>query len=142
MAGVIEHVTEANDELVAAFARLMPQLSPRAPAPTREGLAAIARGAILLIARGADGAIAGALTLTLYPIPTGLQARIDDVVVDGAARGQGLGAALSREAIQRARAAGAVAIGLTSHASREAANRLYVRLGFERRETNVYRLAL
>lgn len=130
-----------NDEVVAAFARLVPQLSSARP-PTREALAEIARGAVLLVARSADGAIAGALTLTLYRIPTGLQARIDDVVVDRGARGQGLGEALSREAIRRAREAGAVAIGLTSHASRAAANRLYVRLGFERRETNVYKLAL
>jgi ribosomal protein S18 acetylase RimI-like enzyme len=131
-----------SDELVAAFAKLLPQLSARAAPVTRECLAEIAANAILLVARDASGAIAGALTLTLYRIPTGLQARIDDVIVDSSARGQGLGEALSRDAIVRARAAGAVAVGLTSHASREAANRLYVRLGFQRRETNVYRLEL
>jgi ribosomal protein S18 acetylase RimI-like enzyme len=134
-------------DVVAAFARLLPQLSARAAAPTRDALAAIAGSAVLLVARaggggGGGGGIVGALTLTLYRIPTGLQARIDDVIVDGAARGAGIGEALSREAIARARAAGALAIGLTSHASRDAANRLYVRLGFERRETNMYRLAL
>lgn len=142
IAGVIEHVTEASDELAAAFARLMPQLSAHARPPTRAQLAAIVRDAVLLVARDGQGAIAGALTLTLYRIPTGLQARIDDVVVDAAARGHGLGEALSRAAIARARSAGAVAVSLTSHASRAAANRLYVRLGFERRDTNVYRLRL
>ncbi len=139
---MIEPVTDATDEVVAAFARLVPQLSPHAPPPGREVLAAIARDAILLVARDPDRTIVGALTLTLYRIPTGLQARIDDVVVDHAARGRGIGEQLSREAIVRARAAGAVAIGLTSHPSRAAANRLYVRLGFARRDTNVYRLAL
>jgi len=95
----------------------------------------------VLIARDA-GAIVGALTLTLYRIPTGLQARIDDVVVDGAARGRGIGEALSREAIRIAREAGARNVSLTSRPAREAANRLYQRIGFQRLDTNVYRYPL
>nr|MBA3501574.1 GNAT family N-acetyltransferase [Deltaproteobacteria bacterium] len=78
----------------------------------------------------------------LYRIPTGYSARIDDVIVDDAARGKGIGQALSIHAIEIAREAGAKAISLTSRPSREAANRLYVRLGFERIETNIYRLRL
>jgi ribosomal protein S18 acetylase RimI-like enzyme len=80
--------------------------------------------------------------LTLYRIPTGLQARIDDVVVDGAARGRGIGEALSREAIRIAREAGARNVSLTSRPAREAANRLYQRIGFQRLDTNVYRYPL
>jgi ribosomal protein S18 acetylase RimI-like enzyme len=62
--------------------------------------------------------------------------------VDEAARGQGAGEALVREAIRLARKAGARTIDLTSRPSREAANRLYERIGFVERETNVYRYEL
>lgn len=93
-----------------------------------------------LVAR--DEQIVGMLVLTLYRIPTGVQARIDDVVVDDAARGKGIGDALTRAAIGRARQGGAKQVTLTSRPSREAANRLYVRLGFQLIETNVYRLRL
>ena len=86
--------------------------------------------------------IVGSLTLALFRIPTGLRAWIEDVVVDDAARGKGVGEALSRAAIARAKAAGAVSVDLTSRPSREAANRLYQRIGFELRETNVWRYNL
>ena len=139
---MIERVTQIDDELVAAFVRLMPQLSPTTPPPTREDLAALiaSPGAVLLIAR--DPAIIGAATLTLYRIPTGMRARIDDVVVDTPVRGGGIGEALTRELIALARAAGARSVSLTSAPHREAANRLYRRLGFEPVTTNVYRLRL
>ncbi|MCS5685302.1 MAG: GNAT family N-acetyltransferase, partial [Acidimicrobiales bacterium] len=74
-----------------------------------------------------------------FRIPTGLRAWIEDVVVDEAARGRGIGDALNRAAIERARAAGARTVDLTSRPSREAANRLYRRLGFVERGTNMYR---
>lgn len=131
----IQRVLVADDELVAAFCRLMPLLND-APPPGHAELAEIARTAHLLVARDPD--IVGVLTLTLYRIPTGLSARIDDVIVDTAARGRGVGEALTRDAIERARAAGARAVNLTSHPRRDAANRLYQRVGFERRDTNVY----
>jgi methyltransferase (TIGR00027 family) len=134
-----------DDELVAAWVRLMPQLSTTAAAPDRAALAAIVAspGSLLLVAReGTGGPIVGAACLTLYRIPTALHARIDDVVVDEAARGRGIGEALTRAAIEHARVAGARAVGLTSHPRREAANRLYRRLGFELRETNTYGLTL
>jgi ribosomal protein S18 acetylase RimI-like enzyme len=76
--------------------------------------------------------------LLVYRIPSGLKARIDDVVVDAAARGRGVGEELTRAAMRRADEAGARIVELSSNPSREAANRLYPRLGFERRETNVY----
>lgn len=137
---MIELVTTVDDELVRAFARLVPQLSSAVP-PDRAALAGLVAqpGCRLLVAR-VDGELAGTLTLTLYRIPTGLQARIDDVVVDDAGRGRGVGEALSRRAIELARDAGARSVTLTSRPSRAAANRLYVRLGFQQVETNVYRL--
>ena len=96
---------------------------------------------VLLVARDpeAGGSIVGSLTLVLFRIPTGVRAWIEDVVVDGEARGRGVGAALNLAALDRARAAGAKTVDLTSRPSREAANRLYQRIGFVPRETNVYR---
>ncbi|MBA3822216.1 MAG: GNAT family N-acetyltransferase [Deltaproteobacteria bacterium] len=140
---IIEQVTTVDAALVTAFARLIPQLSTVAP-PAAATLAALVAqpGCTLLIARADDGTIVGALTLTTYRIPTGLQARIDDVVVDDLARGHGIGEALSRAAIERARQAGARSVTLTSRPARAAANRLYERLGFLRIETTVYRYPL
>ena len=139
---MIECITVVDREIVEAFARLVPQLST-APPPTEHELAEIAGapGSTLLVARE-GGTIIGALALTIYRTPTGLHARIDDVVVETAARGKGIGEALSHEAIRIARVAGAKAVSLTSHPSREAANRLYQRMGFQRRETNVYHYKL
>ena len=93
----------------------------------------------LFLARAPTGAIVGCLTLVMFRIPTGLRAIIDDVVVDDAARGAGAGAELTKAALATAADAGARTVDLTSRPSREAANRLYQRLGFERRDTNVYR---
>ena len=97
-------------------------------------------GSSLLVARAA-GQTVGMLTLVTFPIPTGIRAWIEDVVVDESARGQGVGAALTREAVRLARSAGARTIDLTSRPSRESANRLYERLGFRLRDSRVYRLA-
>ncbi len=139
-------VTQADavdDELVAAFQRLIPQLSSSSPPPTRAQLAELVDNehTALLVAR-IDGEIVGSLTLAFYRIPTGLKAWIEDVVVDDAARGQGVGESLSRHAVDEARRRGAKDVALTSRPSRAAANRLYRRLGFEPRETNVYRYTL
>jgi ribosomal protein S18 acetylase RimI-like enzyme len=139
----VEEVTKVDDELVAAFARLVPQLSSSSPPPTERELAAIvtSRATALFVARE-HGEIVGSLSLVLFRIPTGLRAWIEDVVVDESARGKGVGEALSRAAIDHALKAGAKTVDLTSRPSREAANRLYERLGFKKRETNVYRYEL
>jgi ribosomal protein S18 acetylase RimI-like enzyme len=139
----VEEVTKVDDELVAAFARLVPQLSSSNPPPSERDLAAIvtSRATVLFVARD-DGHIVGSLSLVLFRIPTGLRAWIEDVVVDEAARGKGVGEALNRAAIDHAAKAGAKTVDLTSRPSREAANRLYARLGFKQRNTNVYRYDL
>jgi len=145
---VVREVVEVDDRLVSAMARLIPQLSSSSPPPDAGALAAIvdSGASILLVAEAPDvdgePAILGSMTLVVFRIPTGLRAWIEDVVVDGSARGRGVGEALNRAAIDRARAAGATTVDLTSRPSREAANRLYRRLGFEQRTTNVYRLDL
>lgn len=138
----IERVISVDDELVAAFAQLMPQLSSTAATATRVALEQMiaSGGTSLVVAR--DPHVVATATLTVYRIPTGVNARIDDVVVDSAARGRGIGEALTRELIGIARDAGARAVSLTSRPDREAANRLYQRLGFVRVETNVYRFPL
>lgn len=132
---------DVTDELVEAFVRLTPQLSSSSPPPDRTQLAEIVASPAtqLLLARDDQATIVGSLTLVLFRIPTGVRAWIEDVVVDGAARGQGVGEALNRYAIDVAAERGARSVDLTSRPSREAANRLYQRLGFEPRETNVYR---
>ncbi|MGZ4707673.1 MAG: GNAT family N-acetyltransferase [Acidimicrobiales bacterium] len=135
-----------TSEVVDAFARLIPQLSKSNPPPSADELAAIAgsEASVLLIARDPEraGEIVGSLTLAMFRIPTGLRAWIEDVVVNESARGRGVGDALNRAALDRARAAGCRTVDLTSRPSREAANRLYQRIGFTLRQTNVYRYDL
>jgi ribosomal protein S18 acetylase RimI-like enzyme len=140
----VEVVEQVTDELVDAFARLIPQLSKSSPPPDAAALEALVSSSActLFVARAGGGDIVGSLTLATFPIPTGTRAWIEDVVVDDAARGAGVGAALTRAALDRARDVGATRVDLTSRPSREAANRLYQRLGFEPRETNVYRFVL
>ncbi len=143
MGAEIEIASTVDDTLVAAFDRLIPQLSSSAPAPGRAGLEAIVNNpnSVLFLAT-IDGSIVGSLTLALYAIPTGLKAWIEDVVVDEAASRQGIGEALNQAAIEEARRRGSKDVSLTSRPSREAANRLYQRIGFQQRETNVYRYKL
>ena len=140
MSVVVEQATIANAELIEAFQRLIPQLSSSNPPPTQDELAEIisAPSTVLFIAR-LDEHIVGTLTLATFRIPTGVRAWIEDVVVDAAARGHGVGEALNQAAILEAHHRGAVTVDLTSRPSREAANRLYQRIGFVARDTNVYR---
>lgn len=142
----IEQCESVDDELVAAMADLVPQLSSSSPAPTAEQLAEIiaSDATHLLVARSGDGPglggrIVGTMTLVVFRIPTGVRAWIEDVVVDSTTRGQGVGEQLNLAALELAAQLGARTVDLTSRPSREAANRLYQRIGFVQRETNVYR---
>ncbi|MFJ3221206.1 GNAT family N-acetyltransferase [Kitasatospora sp. NPDC086801] len=139
----VEVVRETNHELVDAFASLLPQLSTTANPLDRDAVTRMVAcdSNTLLIAR-LNGAIVGALTLVLSPLPSGLRARIEDVVVDAAARGHGVGGALTNEALRLAKDAGARTVDLTSRPSREAANRLYERAGFQARDSKVYRFTI
>lgn len=139
----IRPADRVDDDLVAAFTTLIPQLSSSSPPPSTDELRAIVESpdSVLFVAR-LDGSIVGSLTLAFYRIPTGLKAWIEDVVVDDAARGRGVGEALNRAAIAEAADRGAKNVSLTSRSSREAANRLYRRLGFEPYETNLYRYTI
>jgi ribosomal protein S18 acetylase RimI-like enzyme len=139
----VEAATSVDDDLVAAVGNLIPQLSSSSPPPSKEALARIvdSPGATLFVARD-DGRVVGMLTLVTFEIPTAVRAWIEDVVVDETARGQGVAASLVEAALERAEAQGARTVDLTSRPDREAANRLYLRMGFETRATNVYRRTL
>jgi ribosomal protein S18 acetylase RimI-like enzyme len=142
--------TELTDELVEAFNRLVPQLSSSSLPPTRAELNEMVTSPSnsVFIARDpgpgteSGGRIVGTLTLVTFRIPTGVRAWIEDVVVENAVRGKGIGEALTRAALERAAELGARTVDLTSRPSREAANRLYQRVGFQLRETNLYRYNL
>lgn len=139
----IEVASEATNELVEAFERLIPQLSQRSSPPSKNELAEMitSPASDVLIAR-LNGTVVATLTLVTFRIPTGVRAWIEDVVVDDVARGHGVGEQLNRFAIELARSKGATTVDLTSRPSREAANRLYQRIGFQERDTNVYRYQL
>lgn len=143
MSVTVDIATEATPDLVETIGRILPQLSKSSPAPTTAEIAEIidSPASDLLVAR-VDGRIVGTLTLVIFRIPTGMRAWIEDVVVDEAARGHGVGEALNRFALDVAKQRGCKTVDLTSRPSREAANRMYQRIGFQARETNVYRFDL
>jgi ribosomal protein S18 acetylase RimI-like enzyme len=136
----VELVTAVSPELVSAMERLVPQLTNKRP-PSEAELQALIRSecSSLLTVRERDGGpIIGMACVSVYPVPTGVRAIIEDVVVDATARGQGLGEGLTRRCLEIARQKGAATVALTSNPEREAANRLYGRMGFEQRHTNSY----
>lgn len=145
----VELVTESTPELVEAMERLIPQLSRNAVPLDAEATARfVAQEGVHLfvfrpdVAQESPAPILGMLSLATFEIPTGVRAWVEDVVVDANTRGQGAGQKLVEAALAHAKSIGARTVDLTSRPSREAANRLYQRCGFEQRETNVYRVAL
>ncbi|MYW67080.1 GNAT family N-acetyltransferase [Streptomyces sp. SID8379] len=139
----VEIIREASPELVDAFGRLLPQLSSTAKPLDLQAVERLTTcdADTVLVARTPEE-IVGTLTLVLLPLPSGLRGRIEDVVVDDAARGHGIAGLLMTEALRIARQSGARTVDLTSRPDRASANRLYERLGFETRESTVYRLAV
>lgn len=133
----------ADERLLEGVNRLLPQLSasaePLSLAYLRELIES--ESVALFIAREED-VIVGMLSLAFYVVPMGRRAWIEDVVVDEASRGRGFAESLTLAALDEARRRGARTVDLTSRPSREAANALYRRLGFQERQTNVYRLSL
>ena len=138
----IGKISEPTEELYRALQKLIPQMGIHKIPPTPEELATLlnTQGATLLVARHPEesGEIVGVLSLTIYRVPTGVRSIVEDVVVDDRMRRQGIGEMLVRRAIELAREAGANGVSLTSNPQREAANQLYLSLGFELRKTNPY----
>ena len=138
----INEVSAASVDVLDALQRLVGELSTSAPKPHAAELEAIIQSPVttLIVAQDQGDRVVGMLTLALFRIPTGLRAWIEDVVVDEQARGRGVGEALTREAIRIAGERGARTVDLTSNRRRDAANRMYRKLGFSRRDTTVYRI--
>lgn len=136
----ITRAREATEELLFQINHLLPQLSSSASAMTGDELIRLLdESAVSLFVATHDGHVVGMLTLVVFPIPTGIRAWIEDVVVDALARGLGAGNLLTLAAIEYAKRRGALTVDLTSRPAREAANALYRKVGFVQRETNVYR---
>lgn len=139
----IEAATQATPEVHEALARLLPQLNSQLPIPTMKRLQALVADPAVTLLLARDGSeIVGTTTVIIYTTPFWVKARLDEVVVDESARGKGVGEALVKASLDIARDKGAEVVELQSGVQREAANRLYPRLGFKRRETNVYRITL
>jgi ribosomal protein S18 acetylase RimI-like enzyme len=136
----IFEIKEVTEEIVEAFKRLMPQLSSSSQAPDHIELQEIVDSeAVILFMAKNENKIVGSLSLVIFRIPTGMRAWIEDVVVDDKSRCRGIGRALICSALRRARELSAKTVDLTSRPSREAANRLYGNLGFQLRQTNLFR---
>ena len=139
----VEEITEFGTDVFEALRILLPQLSKNAALPSPDLTQRIIESdATRLLFARQDEQILGMLTIVIFPIPTGVRAWIEDVVVDESGRGMGVGEALSEHALKLARLEGAKTVDLTSRPSREAANRLYQRIGFAPRDTNVYRFEI
>jgi ribosomal protein S18 acetylase RimI-like enzyme len=138
----IENVSELTVEIYDAVKLLVPQLGAHKANPAWDELIALIRSEAsrLIVARYPDetSQISGVLTLTIYRVPTGIRSIVEDVIVDEKMRRRGIAEALMRYAIELAREAGANGVALTSNPQREAANKLYQGLGFQKRETNAY----
>ncbi len=143
---IIVEMTQVSEEIQAAFTRLIPQLTQYSPPPTRDILAqmAVLDGVFVFLAREDDagGCILGSATLGTFMTPTGVHGWIEDVVVDRDARRRGIGRALTQACLDKARELGLREVNLTSRPARQAANQLYQEMGFEKRDTNVYRYPL
>lgn len=132
-------VTEA---MVNAFEKLIPQLSPNSAVPSKSELEDLINCDNTLVILAEEDKIIGTLTLVFTKIPTGNKVWIEDVIVDNAARGKGVGEELIRYAIEYVNSKGIKQINLTSTPDKTVANKLYQKIGFIKRETNVYRLTI
>ena len=138
----VEIATTLTPAIVDAVVGLTAQLSRSAAPPSTEELGElVASPATDLFIAIDDGTIIGMSTLVTFRIPTGLRAWIEDVVVDEAGRGKGVGLALTEAMVARAEEMGCRTVDLTSRPGRAAANALYLKAGFVVRDTNVYRYA-
>ena len=136
----ISELTECNANALSAINGLLPQLSKSSQPMNMDRLSELVKSDnTFLFVASKEGQVLGMLSLVVLKIPTGNKAWVEDVVVDQSARGKGLGKSLMNHALEDAKKRGVKSIDLTSRPSRESANKLYQDLGYEIRETNVYR---
>jgi ribosomal protein S18 acetylase RimI-like enzyme len=137
----ISELTEASSSVLQSINELLPQLSSSAQVISMDRLSELVESDNTIIFLGTDDndQILGMLSLIVMKIPTGNKAWIEDVVVDQSARGKGMGKALMNHALEKAKELAVKSVDLTSRPSREKANMLYQSLGYQIRETNVYR---
>lgn len=141
MVVAIERIDAVTGEVATALGALIPQLSGSATVDVEFLRRVVASEATSVFAARLDGRIVGLASLVVYPLPTGLRGHVDDVVVDGAARGHSCARALLLRVIAESETRGVRSLELTSRPSRRAAIALYESVGFVRRETGVYRYA-
>ena len=142
----VEKVQASDQDFKAALAYLLPQLSSSAAVPTDQQLGAILNSnnisvfaAKLKVTEAGGTKIVGMITVGYLNLITGKIALIEDVVVDDSARNRGVGKALVAAAISESLEYNVKHVELTSRPQRAAANRLYEKMGFTQRETNVWR---
>ena len=134
-------IEDLKPDYLEAINRLIAQLSTSSHTFTEAELnSLIASPQSHLYALEYDEKIIGMVTLCIYQCPTGRKAWIEDVVVDQNHRGKGYGKLMLRKAMEECQNRGNVTLMLTSRPSRIVANQLYQSLGFEKRETNVYKI--
>jgi len=139
---VIEEVKEFSEEVVAAVQHLITLEGSHYQPFSDDDLKEMIQNphGFLYIARDASTkAIAGMVFLAIYRIPYAKKAYIDDVVIDEKFRGRGVATRLLEKSIEEAKKHQVSYVMLTAHPTR-VANNLYEKLGFQKRETNVYRL--
>ncbi|HEY4520841.1 MAG TPA: GNAT family N-acetyltransferase [Candidatus Paceibacterota bacterium] len=141
----IERIFEASEGMIEDINRLLPQLraSPEEHNGSLAELQTIVgdKNAALIVARD-EKKIVGMATLYMIAKFSKRTGTVEDVVVDSAYRGRGLASQILKKLIDIAKEEGVKTLSLTSRPAREAANKLYQKLGFERKETNVYRMKL
>ena len=137
----IIELKEVDHTILRDLQTLLQQLSPTTKSPDRDDIETIinSNNSLLFIATNSCGKVVGTLTLAWYLTPSGSSGWIEDVVVDSSQRGSGIGRALVECAIERAQLLKIDKLSLTSHISRAAAHRLYREVGFESRETTLFR---
>lgn len=141
----IEKVKNYSIELTEAINKLLRQLDESASFLTKEDVKSMIASPVnsLFVARRKNNKeIVGMLTLIVYRIPVGKKGWLEDLVIDKVYRNKGIATKLIHYAIGNAKANGVLYVNFTSRPEKKDANRLYRRLGFEKRNTNVYRIEL
>ena len=136
----IEEITSSTAVSKSDIDRFLEILLNREAAISLEFLEELiaAENSHLFIAYDENGSCVGMLTIGIYLSPTGKKAWIEDVVVDEKFQGKGIGKKLMAFAIDFVKLHQVSLLLLTSNPSRVAANKLYQKMGFQQKETNVY----